>query len=85
MITAYYLISLHVAQQLYNWIALLVLECLAVVFWLSTWAVLAAAYAIVAAYDCYYSTYCDLDSAGGIVGAYYAIWKVVIVLGVVQL
>ena len=37
-----------------NWVALLVLECLAVIFWLSAWAALASAmsaYAYVASFD----------------------------------
>lgn len=54
IILVYYFVAVHRAHQIYNWIALLSLECVSVVFWLSTWSTLASWYRIVA-YD--YSLY----------------------------
>lgn len=57
-ITIYFLVANKSAPKSYNWIALLVLEVLAVIFWLAAWAVLAALFAILAyvgsTYDSYY-------------------------------
>lgn len=53
IILVYYFVAVHAANAIYNWIALLVLECLAVVFWLSTWADLAAILADVDGTLCY--------------------------------
>ena len=60
-IIIYYLVASKATTKNYNWIALLVLEVLAVVFWLATWAVLGALFAALAYigsyYDDYYSYY----------------------------
>ena len=56
----YYFVSIHKEHKLYNWIALLILECFAIIFWLSIWAVLATAIALVAlAYSAYDNVYDD--------------------------
>ncbi|CZT24042.1 uncharacterized protein RCC_09759 [Ramularia collo-cygni] len=59
LILVYYFVAIHGSIKLYNWIALLILECLALIFWLSTWAVLAALYATPTyySYDSYYYWY----------------------------
>lgn len=44
LILTYYFVSLHFVQVAYNWIAVLVLESLAVVFWLASFADLADTY-----------------------------------------
>lgn len=58
-IIIYFLVASKATPQSYNWIALLVLEVLAVIFWLATWAALAALFALLAyvgsSYDYYYA------------------------------
>jgi len=56
IILIYYFVAIHGANAIYNWIALLVLECLAVVFWLVQWALLAAGIAFVTWYNTNYTT-----------------------------
>lgn len=55
----YYFIALHGAPKGYNWIAVLVLECLNLIFWLCTFAVLAAIYSAwgTVSYSSYYVYY----------------------------
>lgn len=72
-ISVYYFVSLHASTQLYNWIALLVLECVAVIFWLSTWSTLVAWREVLFVY--YYE----------VATAYYALLLVSIVFSVVVL
>lgn len=54
----YFLVASKATPKSYNWIALLVLEVLAVIFWLAVWAVLGALFALLAyvgsTYDGYY-------------------------------
>ncbi|WPH00678.1 Hypothetical protein R9X50_00350800 [Acrodontium crateriforme] len=44
LVLAYYIVSIRFAPQAYNWIAVLVLETLTTIFWLSSFATLAALY-----------------------------------------
>ena len=67
-ITIYHIVCLHSTPQSYHWIAVLVLEIVALIFWLSCWAVLAALYAVLVLlgssydYGYYYTSYKrDLD------------------------
>lgn len=53
----YYFVSLHANKSLFNWIALLVLECFCVLWWLVVWALIAAALSIVVYYDNTYGDY----------------------------
>lgn len=52
--TIYYLVASRFTPESYNWIALLVLEILAVVFWLACWAVLAALFVVLSTDTSYY-------------------------------
>ncbi|KAK3721976.1 hypothetical protein LTR37_002792 [Vermiconidia calcicola] len=56
-ILVYYFVALHGSTKIYNWIALLVLECVAVIFWLCVWALFATSLAALALYDTYYNDY----------------------------
>lgn len=56
-IIIYYLVASKASPKSYNWIALLVLEVLAVIFWLATWAVLGALYAALALIGSTYDSY----------------------------
>ena len=67
-ITIYYIVCIHSTPQSYHWMAVLVLEIVALIFWLSCWAVLAALYAVLVLlgssydYGYYYTSYKrDLD------------------------
>ncbi|KAI7171511.1 hypothetical protein KC316_g11307 [Hortaea werneckii] len=54
LILIYYFVAVHASPKLYNWIALLVLEVLALVFWLACFAALGALYAILVYIGDYY-------------------------------
>ncbi|KAI6841112.1 hypothetical protein KC340_g10615 [Hortaea werneckii] len=54
LILIYYFVAVHASPKLYNWIALLVLEVLALVFWLACFAALGALYAILVYIGEYY-------------------------------
>ncbi|KAI7229351.1 hypothetical protein KC343_g4712 [Hortaea werneckii] len=54
LILIYYFVAVHASPKLYNWIALLVLEVLALVFWLACFAALGAHYAFLVFYANYY-------------------------------
>ncbi|KAI7278816.1 hypothetical protein KC345_g5749 [Hortaea werneckii] len=54
LILIYYFVAVHASPKLYNWIALLVLEVLALVFWLACFAALGAHYAFLVYYANYY-------------------------------
>jgi uncharacterized membrane protein len=68
----YYFVAVHSQHHAYNWIALLVLECILVIFWLVVWALIAA----LAAYVAYYNslkrdlskryTYAEAEAYGAI-------------------
>lgn len=54
----YFLVAGKATPKSYNWVALLVLEVLAVIFWLAAWAALGALFAALAYIGSYYdSTY----------------------------
>lgn len=55
-IIIYYLVASKATPKSYNWIALLVLEVVAVIFWLATWAVLGALFAALAYIGSYYNS-----------------------------
>lgn len=85
----YFLVATFAIKALYNWIAILILECLGVIFWLCTWAVLAAYFVLWKAYVCYPYDDCsgiqNEAEANPAFGAYVGGWEASIVLSVVVL
>ncbi|KAF2725274.1 hypothetical protein K431DRAFT_290952 [Polychaeton citri CBS 116435] len=59
IILTYYFVTLHAWNAGYNWIAMLILEIFAVIFWLSTWASLAVVYVAASADSTYSYSYYD--------------------------
>lgn len=56
-ITIYFLVASKAAPKSYNWVALLVLEVFATIFWLAAWAALGALFAALAYIGSVYSDY----------------------------
>jgi len=86
-ILVYYFVAVHSQPQIYNWIAFLVLECVAVIFWLVVWAIFAAALAVVyfVSTDYYYAKRSlDKRLTNGEFDAYNAITYAVLALGLIE-